>query len=117
MDPEIKQHVTARTTWSRGLYILLFAIIYNIAEILVVAVVIFQFLSTLILGRNNQQLLRFGRSLSDFVRQVLMFVTYNSDVKPYPFGDWPEVGETALRVPPTKKTNKKKTSKKDSAGE
>lgn len=115
MDPQLKDHVTAKTTWVRGLYIILFAIVYSIAEILVVAVVVFQFLSTLFLGQNNQQLLRLGRSLSEFVRQVLLFVTYNTDEKPFPFGDWPEPGEMALTVAPKKKTTKKTARKKDTS--
>jgi hypothetical protein len=121
MDPHLKENVTMQTTWIRGLYILLFAIIYSIAEIVVVAVVVFQFLSTLFMGQNNQQLLRLGRSLSDFIRQVLLFVTYNSDEKPFPFGPWPEPGEMALATTPEKKTTKKSTAKKsppeDSASE
>ena len=112
MDPLLKDNVTAQTTWLRGLYILLFAVIYSIAEIIVVAVVIFQFLSTLFMGQNNQQLLRLGRSLSDFVRQVLLFVTYNSDEKPFPFGPWPDAGEMALATTEKKKTTKKTTAKK-----
>jgi hypothetical protein len=112
MDPHVKENVTAQTTWIRGLYILLFAIIYSIAEIVVVAVVVFQFISTLFMGQNNQQLLRLGRSLSEFVRQVLLFVTYNSDEKPFPFGPWPEVGEMALTTTEKKKTTKKTAAKK-----
>ena len=107
VDPQLKEHVSAKTTWSRGLYILLFAVVYSIAEVLVVAVVIFQFLSTLLTGNNNVQLLRFGQQLSDFVRQLLMFATYNSDEKPYPFGPWPAVEEKALKAPPKKKAAKK----------
>lgn len=112
LDPQLKEHVSAKTTWVRGLYIVLFAIVYSIAAWLVVAVVIFQFLSTLLTGNNNIQLLRFGRQLSDFVRQLLMFVTYNSDDKPYPFGPWPSLDDVALKAPPRKKTAKKTTTKK-----
>ncbi len=112
MDPQLKEHVTAKSTWSRGLYILLFAIIYSITDVLVVAVVLFQFLSTLLTGSNNVQLLRFGRQLSDFVRQILMFITYNSEEKPFPFGPWPNVEDVALQAPAKKKTAKKTASNK-----
>lgn len=112
IDPHLKEHITAKTTWIRGLYILLFAIVYSIAEILVVAVVLFQFLSTLLTGNNNQQLLRFGRQLSDFVRQLLMFITYNSEEKPFPFGPWPNTEDAALKAPPKKKSAKKDSIKK-----
>lgn len=110
MDPQLKGHITAKTTWVRGLYILLFAIVYSIAEVLVVAVVLFQFLSTLLSGNNNLQLLRFGRQLSDFVRQLLMFITYNSEDKPFPFGPWPNVDSVAIKAPAKKKTTKKSSS-------
>ncbi len=113
LDPQLKEHVSAKTTWIRGLYIILFAIVYSIAAWLVVAVVIFQFLSTLLTGNNNVQLLRFGRQLSDFVRQLLMFVTYNSDDKPYPFGPWPGPEDVALKAPPKKKATKKTATKKE----
>ena len=112
MNPHLKEHITAKTTWIRGLYILLFAIFYSIAEILVIAVVLFQFLSTLLTGNNNLQLLRFGRQLSDFVRQLLMFITYNSEEKPFPFGPWPSTDDAALKAPIRKKTTKKTASNK-----
>jgi len=112
LDPRLKENVSAKTTWIRGLYIILFAIVYSIAAWLVVAVVIFQFLSTLLTGSNNVQLLRFGRQLSNFVKQLLMFVTYNSDDKPYPFGPWPGSEDIAIKAPATKKTTKKTTTKK-----
>ena len=89
MEDDLKTNLTAKTTWTRGLYMLLFVIVFNIAEILIAAVVIFQFISTLISGKNNNRLLKFGRSLSTFVYQVLQYVTYNSEEKPYPFGPWP----------------------------
>jgi hypothetical protein len=109
MDPQLKENVTARTTWIRGLFILLFAVIYSLAEILIVAVVVFQFLSTLLTAKNNHQLLRLGRSLSEFVKQVLLFVTYNTEEKPFPFGPWPDTGSAST---PAKKTAKKAVKKK-----
>ncbi len=106
LDPQLKENVTARTTWIRGLFILLFAAIYSIAEILIVAVVVFQFLSTLLTARNNTQLLRLGRSLAEFVKQVLLFVTYNTEDKPFPFGPWPDGEHKAIPDAPKKTTKK-----------
>jgi hypothetical protein len=110
LDPQLKENVTARTTWIRGLFILLFAAIYSVAEILIVAVVIFQFLSTLLTAHNNAQLLRLGRGLAEFVRQVLLFVTYNTEDKPFPFGPWPDADGKAAPSP-TKKVTRKTTKK------
>jgi len=110
MDPEFKERVTAKPTWTRGLYILLFIVIYNIAEIVVYAVVILQFLFTLFSGDRNAQLQSLGKNLSTFIYQVFMYITYNSDERPYPFAPWP--GDDNASKAPTKK--KKKVVKKKS---
>lgn len=74
----------------RLIYMLLFIIGYNIAEIVVVAVVIFQFLHLLVLRERNQNLLKFGAELSRYIYLVLQFLSFNSDEKPFPVGDWPK---------------------------
>ena len=106
MREELKQHLTASDTWLRGFYIVLFAIIYSLAEILVVAVVLFQFLATLVRGERNARLLDFGRDLSTYMYQILCYVTFNGDTRPYPFGEWPH-GEP--EPPATEKTTRPKS--------
>jgi hypothetical protein len=53
-------------------------------------VVVFQFLSQLLTRRTNQRLLKLGQSLSTYSYQILVFLTYNSEYRPYPFGAWPK---------------------------
>jgi hypothetical protein len=89
MSSDIKQHLKAQSTWMRGFYIILFAFIYSIAEVVLAAVVLFQFLTTLFTGNKNERLLEFGNNLSSFIYQILKYLTYNSDDKPYPFDEWP----------------------------
>lgn len=107
MDPEFKEKVTAKPTWTRALYILLFIVIYNIAEIVVYGVVVLQFLFTLFTGTCNTQLQILGKNLSTFIAQILMYLTYNSDDRPYPFALWP-TSESMLKAPAKKKAAKKK---------
>ena len=90
MSDELKAHLKERRTWLRGLYMLLFAFFYAIAEIVITAVVIFQFLLTLFTGSTNERLLKFGQSLSTYVYQILQFLTFNAEYHPYPFGAWPK---------------------------
>ena len=85
----LKSHLSRGSTWIRGLYMLLFAVLYGLAEIVLVAVAIFQFGTVLIAGRKNAQLLGFGAQLSRYMYQVLRFVTFTQDRKPYPFSEWP----------------------------
>ena len=91
MDDELKQNVTAAETWLRGLFILLFAFLLVVARVVTGAVVVIQFLFTVFTGRTNENLQYFGAGLAQFIFQTLMYVTYNSDVKPFPFSPWPEV--------------------------
>ena len=90
MSDELKEHLKERKTWLRGLYMLLFAIFYAVAEIVLTAVVIFQFLLALFTGKTNERLLKLGQSLSTYIYQILQFLTFNSDYHPYPFGAWPK---------------------------
>jgi len=80
----------ARGAWMRGLFMLLFVVIYGVVEVVLTAVVVFQFIATLIARRPNVRLLELGQSLSDYVYAILMFLTYNDDEKPYPFAAWPK---------------------------
>lgn len=92
MSSELKDHLGSGATWTRGLFILLFALFYSIAEVLLGAIVLFQFASQLITGRTNDKLHDFSRGLTAYFYQLLQFFTYRSDVRPYPFSEWPGDG-------------------------
>lgn len=109
----IKENIRSKTTWTRILYMLLFALIYSIAEVVILAVVVFQLVTSIFAGHANRYVSDFGQSLSTFVYQVTRFVTYASEDKPFPFSAWPRgapepekpegpelVGIEELREPP-----------------
>lgn len=79
-----------RSIWMRALYMIVFGILYSVAEIVVVAVVVFQFFCVLFTGAKNAKALDFGRSLSIYIYQILRFETFDSEYLPFPFGDWPK---------------------------
>ena len=93
MDEELKQNLTAAETWIRGLFILLFVFLLVVARVVTGAVVVIQFLFTVFTGRTNENLRSFGAGLAQFIFQTLLFLTYNSDTKPFPFSPWPNVAE------------------------
>lgn len=76
--------------WKRTLLMILFGLAYSIAELVIALTVLVQFVSILATGRANEALLRFGNSLSAYVRQILRFVLYNTEDMPFPFADWPD---------------------------
>jgi hypothetical protein len=69
---------------------LLFILFSRIAEVVLVAVIIFQFLLKLFTGDTNERLRKLGQGLSTYVYQVFQFLNYNSEYHPYPFGAWPK---------------------------
>jgi hypothetical protein len=79
--------------WMRALYMVLFAIIYSVTEIVVVLVAVFQFFCVLITGQRNSQVLALGQSLSTYVYEILLFETFNSERLPFPFAAWPRAAE------------------------
>jgi len=86
--------------WRRGLYMLICAFLYNIAEVVVVAVAVLQFLMKLFTGEENRQLKIFGKGLSLFFYQTMQFLTFNSEEKPFPFNPWPNVDAGPELAPP-----------------
>jgi Domain of unknown function (DUF4389) len=84
-----KEHVLDTATWTRGLFILLFAIIYKAAETVLWLMVVGQFGFKLLTGRPNPYLLDFSQQLSTFIYQLLLYITFKSDSKPFPFSGWP----------------------------
>lgn len=87
---DLRENVKSERQWLRGLFMLLFLIIYEIAEMILIVVTLGQFLFSIVTGNNNNNLRQFGDSLAQFVRQIATFLTYNSDEKPFPFSDWPK---------------------------
>ena len=108
---ETKKNLTNPKTWLRLVYIILFAIAFSVAEVVIVAVIVTQFLFELITGKPNEQLRSLGRSLGGSANDIIAYQTYHRDDKPFPFGSWPE-GAPAHDSPPAKKTAAKKTAAK-----
>lgn len=86
----VKENMLRGETWLRGFFMVVYALIFTVAKIVIAAVVIFQFGSMLLSGKLNDRLLFFGQSLSIYTYQILRYLTYNQDEKPFPLSKWPE---------------------------
>jgi len=89
MEDEVLDHVKDRNVWMRVLFMLLFGAVYYVSAMVLTALVIAQFLFVVITGRKNDRLLGFGAQLSAFFYQIITYLTYNSEERPFPFTDWP----------------------------
>lgn len=90
MDEQLKSNLTSSAHWKRLVFMILFALFLYVASFVMAVVVVVQFIFSLVTGNDNHKLRRFGYSLSAFINQTLLFLTYNSEYKPFPFSDWPE---------------------------
>ena len=121
---DIKENAKNIDVWTRGLFILIYAVIFCFLFGLIWLVVIFQFFIKLITGELNQPLLDFSDSLNCYVSQILLYITFKSEQRPFPFSPWPGedsikafTRETGQAKTSRKKTGKKKTVKKDKSGD
>ena len=86
-----KVALTNTNTWTRLLYMLLFILLLAAGRLIIARLVVGQFLLVLITGSDNEQLRNFGQGLAKWVYQTLMFLTFNTEEKPFPFDEWPVV--------------------------
>jgi hypothetical protein len=82
-------NASRRETVIRFLFVVLFAAIYSVTELVLGALVILQFGFKLITCETNSKLGTFSKSINRYIFQLLQFVTFNQDEKPFPFSDWP----------------------------
>ena len=93
-DETIKSYKD-KSAWMRGLYMLIFILLLGVAKFVSFVVILVQFLTVLFTAETNEKLVKFGKSLSLYQYEIMLFLTYNSEAHPYPMGEWPETIEVA----------------------
>ena len=87
---QIKQKLANKNQWMRLAFMLMFAIINYIIQMLSWGIGFFQWVLTVFTGAPNQRLLSFSQALSKYSLQILAFLMYNTEDKPFPMADWPD---------------------------
>jgi len=75
--------------WFQALNTVLYIFLYSIAEMVIMAIMIFQILHSLIKGSPNARLQEWGRAVSRYIFEIMLYVTYCRDARPFPFRDFP----------------------------
>lgn len=82
--------VNRQSPWLRLLYMLITMFLYAVSRVVIAAVVILQFFWVLFTEKPNDSLTTLGQSLATYTYQIIRFLTYTSDEKPFPFvREWP----------------------------
>lgn len=89
MSDDIVQNLKQIPQWQRILFMLGFIIVLYIAGAVLLVITIAQALFSLLTTKDNENLRALGAALASYVHEILMFLTYNSDHKPFPFSPFP----------------------------
>jgi hypothetical protein len=92
---------TTQDIWLRGLFMLLFIMIFYVGQTFLNLLAFVQFLWLLFTHEPNHILVRFGSSLSIWFSEVARFLSCASEDKPFPWGSWPDADVIASKsLPP-----------------
>jgi hypothetical protein len=76
----------------RIVYMLLFAVVFWLLCWILAAATLVQLIVRILNARPNPELVRFGGALGRYARQVIEFLTFVTELTPYPFAAWPAEG-------------------------
>ena len=82
-----------KVTWERALYMLLFGFIGYFAFWVIVLIAIVQLVVTLVNKVPNEDLLTFGRNLTEYLKQITSYLGFASEEKPCPFSPFPKTDD------------------------
>ena len=86
----IEENLKSRATWTRLLFMVISSILVWLASLVGMVVVVLGFLMVLFTGEVNRELRSVGQSLAAYIYENIRFLTFNTDDRPFPFGNkWP----------------------------
>jgi len=86
---KLKSSLMVADRWIRLLFMVLFAVVNYLVQIVSWVIAVIQFIVTLVTGKPNQNLLSLAEGLSKFSLHILRYLMYATEEKPYPFSAWP----------------------------
>lgn len=78
-----------RNIWMRGLFMLLMALALHVSGTVLGIVAVIQFVMVLLNDTPNVRLVSFGRSMGNYMRQIVNYLTFATEEVPFPFSEWP----------------------------
>jgi len=83
------ENTEKQNIWVRGLFMLLIALAYHVSGTVLFVISLVQFVIMLMNGTPNARLALFGRNLARYYQQIVVFMIFATEEKPFPFNDWP----------------------------
>ena len=87
---DLEKNVKSKRTWMRLVFMVLMGIAWSITVFVTSVIVVVNFLYVLFTGKTHEQLTEFGHSLATYLFQIVEFMTFNTETRPFPIDeDWP----------------------------
>ncbi|HEY7672800.1 MAG TPA: DUF4389 domain-containing protein [Gammaproteobacteria bacterium] len=92
----LERNLSSGATWLRLLFMLVVVLLWVVSRIVILAVVLLQFFHVLFTGEVNDKLKDLGEQLARYSYQIVAYLTYNTEHRPFPFDlDWPSTRTVA----------------------
>ena len=75
-------------SWERILHMLVLGAAYTIAETILIALIIGQILFRVVGKEANEPIRRLSKQLSGYLYEIMLYLSFNSDQKPFPYRSW-----------------------------
>ncbi|MES3008119.1 MAG: DUF4389 domain-containing protein [Pseudomonadota bacterium] len=96
MSDDIVENLTQPSQWLRVLFMIVLVVALYVVGLMLTLVTVGQVGFSLVTGSNNDNLRVLGKSLTLYVQQILDFLTYNNEIKPFPFSPFPDSHATDI---------------------
>ena len=89
-EARVEENLKSRKTWLRALFMCIYGLFVSLAGMVGTVIVILGFLWVLFTGEINRELRQIGQAIADYMYEIIRYLTFNTDDKPFPFGGaWP----------------------------
>jgi hypothetical protein len=83
----IEENIKSRSTWLRLLFMVVYYVLAMLTTAVLSAVVVLGFFWVLFTGEKNGQLQQAGQASGAYLYEIIRYLTFNTEEKPFPFGD------------------------------
>ena len=87
---KVEENLKSRTTWLRLVFMAIFGLVAWLAGMVGLVIVVLGFFWVLFTGEVNRELRQIGQAIARYIYEIVRYLTFNTDDKPFPFGGaWP----------------------------
>ena len=87
---QIKANLLSTTFWIRVLFMLIFALVLWALWLVVIVICVVQTVIVMITSEVNPQLQKLGGIAANYLGQIVSFMVFATEEKPFPFSPFPE---------------------------